>query len=322
MILSRKLLTLILLLPLLVSQKAIGQNELDEQIRTISDTFASRLIKTGKKRVTVSNFLDLRGNVTEFGRYLAESFSTQLSNTDLEIVERNRSMLDDLIAELILTDSKITRPENALKRGEMAGVEYIITGTITILDNTMEITIKALDIEKGTSIAGQKASIKRTDGINNLMRSIVAQGGTSAANANLAKKIDTEQRSATDDIYETRISDLRKGECTRKGFDRINTFGQVCFENQTGEDLYFTCDAEGTNGNLLAYEKVGLTQQARNCSSLIYINRWDVNNVSVEVKFTFQTLDDFGKKALMTVAVEACKVKSIVLTKKNLVFTK
>lgn len=293
-----------------------AQTDFDSQVKKMSDTLVHRLYKTGKKRITVASFQDMQGNVTELGKYLAELFSIELSNTDLEVVDRSR--LKDLLTELKLTEEKLTKPENALKLGEMAGVEYIITGTITTMDATIEITMKALDIQKGISIAGQRASLNRNDGINNLMRSTVSGTSATAANTNVARKIDTQEKSAIDDLFETRISDLRRSECVKTYMGRNSLYGQVCFENQTGEDLYFTCNGEGSNSNFLSYEKVPLPQSARNCSALIVTNRYEEKQQSVEIIFTFHTTNGDGRKGNLTVSVESCKVKSIVLTTKNL----
>jgi hypothetical protein len=47
--------------------------------------------------------------------------------------------------------------------------------------------------------------------------------------------------------------------------------GQVCFENQTGEDLFFVCE-ESAFGKWLSVEKIGSSMSARNCSMLITVN--------------------------------------------------
>ncbi|MEO6316784.1 MAG: FlgO family outer membrane protein [Chitinophagaceae bacterium] len=302
----------------LCNSSSFAQNQFDSQVKRLSDTLVKRLLKTGKKRVTVANFLDLQGNATELGKYIAEVFSVELSNSDLEVVDRSR--LKDLLNELKLTEDKLTNPANALKLGEMAGVEFIITGTTTPLDNEIDISVKALDIQKGISIAGQRASIKRTDAINNLLRSTVGSGtGNTSANVNMARQVDTKDKAAMDDINETKISDLRRGECYDNS--RKTYFGQLCFENQTGEDLIFAADAWGPPGiTSKTGEGITLPNGTRNCSTKIIVNYPNNDGESEEIKFVFQT---YGKpkilSATMRLVVEKCKLKSMVLTKKNLV---
>jgi hypothetical protein len=123
----------------------------------------------------------------ELGKYIAEAISVALTNTDLEVVDRSR--LNELLEELKLTEQKLTDPENALKLGQMAGEEFIIIGTATMLDTLVAITVKELDIQKGIAIGGQRGSVPRTDAINNLMRSTVNGNSTTAANVNAGKKV-------------------------------------------------------------------------------------------------------------------------------------
>lgn len=304
------------LLIFLLNNKVYSQNSFDLQVKKMSDVLTQRLLKTGKKRIAVSGFTDLQGNVTELGKYIAEIFSIELSNTELEVVDRSR--LKDLLNELKMTEEKLTTPANALKLGEMAGVEYIVTGTITPLDNTIDVTVKALDIQKGISVGGQKGSVPRTDAINNLMRNTVNGNNSQAANVNMARQINTKDRSPIDDLFEVSIADMRKSNCYNK--DRESYFGQICFENQTGLDLLFAADAWGWPQAIsVRQEGVSLPNSSRNCSPLITVNYPDASAEVVEIKFTFQTEKTTPVRVgTMRLMVERCKVKSVVLTKKNL----
>ncbi|MBL7722924.1 MAG: hypothetical protein JNK27_02195, partial [Chitinophagaceae bacterium] len=262
-------------------------------------------------RIIVSNFVDLQGNSTELGKYIAESFSVELSNkADLTVIDRTR--FNTLLEELNLTDKKLTKPENALKLGEMAGVEFIITGTIVPLDNTIDISIKALDIQKGVSIAGQRGAVPRTDAINNLLRSSLNDGATTAANVNMAKKIDASNKSATDDIFEISISDLRKSECEAQAdFGGMDYFGQACFENRTEYDLVIIVNA---------YIKIILPKGGRNCCPKTKVNLGgDRERTTYDYTYSFETTNTSpSKKGTFVITLEKCKIKSVVLTKSNL----
>lgn len=311
----------LLLLFLLSGTNAFTQSDFDSQVKKMSDTLVSRLVKTGKKRVTVANFVDLQGNVTELGKYIAEAFSVELSNTELNVVDRSR--LKDLLEELKLTEEKLTKPENALKLGEMAGVEYIITGTTVMLDNTVDITIKALDIQNGTSIAGQRGSIPRTDAINNLMRNSIGEGNNPSGNVNAGKKIELKDRSATDYLFEVGISDLRKIECEiyNGSFNQTLFCGQACFENQTDYDLILTVPGEiNSEGNRIS-EKILIPKGGRNCCPRIAVNSSNIGATIKDVTFNFTTTNSSpAKRGTFVMTLEKCKIKSVVLTKKNLYF--
>jgi len=309
----------ILVLPfLLFSFIAFSQTDFDSQIKKMSDTLVNRLLKTGKKRIAVSNFVDLQGNTTELGKYIAEAFSVELSSTELSVVDRSR--LKDLLEELKLTEAKLTKPENALKLGELAGVEYIITGTTIVLDNTVNITIKALDIQNGTSIAGQRGSIQRTDAINNLMSSTINETNTTAANVNMGKRFDAKNKSATDEIFEVAISDLRKSECEGEDnfLGRPIFYGQACFENRTDYDLILTVNEMGANGREIL-DKILIPKGGRNCCPRIAINFGGNQETLKDVTFRFMTTNSNSVKyGTFNMTVEKCKLKSVVLTKKNL----
>lgn len=313
---SYGLLFLVMFSFLLTASKAYSQDNFDSQVKKMSDVLTQRLIKSGKKRVAVSGFTDLQGNVTELGKYIAEVFSIALSNTELEVVDRSK--LNDLLRELKMTEEKLTSPTNALKLGEMAGIEFIVTGTIIPLDNTIDVMVKALDIQRGISVGGQKGFVPRTNAINNLMGSIVTGNSSTAANVNLARPINTKDRTPIDDLFEASIADMRNSNCYNK--DRDAYFGQICFENRTGVDLVFMADAWGWPQAIsIARDEVPLANEGRNCSPVITVNYPDFSAQVVEIKFTFKTQNtEPSRSATMRLMVEKCKVKSIVLTKKNL----
>ena len=49
----------------------------EKEINRISATMAKKITQAGKSRVAVVDFTDLRGNVTELGRFIAEEFSVK-----------------------------------------------------------------------------------------------------------------------------------------------------------------------------------------------------------------------------------------------------
>jgi TolB-like protein len=315
-----KKLTLCLLAFNLFTDVLFAQSTFDGQVKKMSDTIAARILRAGKRRVAVSNFTDLQGNTTELGKYIAEAFSIELSNGNLEVVDRSR--IKELLQELKMTEEKLTTPANALKLGEMAGIEYIITGTTTPLDNTVDITVKALDIQKGISVGGQRGSVPRTDAINNLMRSTVGNGDQTAANVNAAHQVDTRSKSPSDDLFEAKVSDLRPVD-----YISISTFnsklyaGQVCFENQTGYDLMFSAKMFGTGGveYFEGRHLITLPKGGRNCTGQIVVNYEHLGAESAEINFLFKTLEaEQPKSGYFKILVEKGKVKSVVLTKSNL----
>ncbi len=85
-------------------------------------------------------------------------------------------------------------------------------------------------------------------------------------------------------------------------------------------DLSFAADGWGPGRVSVAQDGIVIPDNARNCSSKLVVNYPDSEGESVEVKFTFQTYGKAQvKSATMKLMIEKCKVKSLVLTRKNLV---
>ncbi len=129
--------------------------------------------------VAVVDFVDLRGNVLELGRFLAEEVSVLLvrEGKPLRIITRTR--LNSLLAEHRRTASGLLDPENAKKLGLSSGVDVLVTGTTTPLTETVRVALQALDVETADVIAAVAADIQRTRAIDALLqREVKPDGGS------------------------------------------------------------------------------------------------------------------------------------------------
>lgn len=311
------ILFLIVIQPYIVS----AQGNFNQELTSIAQNLGNKLSDSGKT-ILVANFTDLQSNQTELGRFLAEALSVELISTNLVVIDRSGK--DVRLSELGFMDSLITIPEARRKFGKQYGIDYLIKGTMTLLDNTIDINIKVLDIYRGVLVAGIRSQLTRTDAINNLLRNNI-NSNNDPANKNVGRKINTENKSPIDDLFEARISDLRYGECKGEYFNSTISSGQLCFENQTGEDLMFYSEDFNPSERLDDY-KISLPNGGRNCSRLIVTNFSNATrklneSTSRQTTFVFYTLD--GKKySKQSFVVDECKVKSFLLTKKNLIFIK
>lgn len=316
---KRTLLILTLIASAFVS---FAQDDFDRQLVTISKKLNDKILAYKKGRVMVANFTDLQGSTTELGRYLAEALSVELTNTDLDVVDRSGK--DTLFKDrTAIGEGAVDSGSAELNYAKMVGVDYLIIGTTTLLDNSVDITVKALDIRKGVLVTGIRSHFPRTDAINNLLKSTIKSNGVGPANLNVARKIDTYEKSSVDDLFGARISELRKGECTATNRNNKIWYGQVCFENQTGEDILFYCTEANPEGWLSDY-KVIIPNGGQNCSRLIAVN-YDQNGVTEnenrQATFRFYSIDE-RRRAIQPFIIDKCVVKSYVLTKKNLVLMK
>ena len=141
----------------------------EEEIKDISANMARDIADAGKKTIAVADFTDLQGNVTELGRFLAEEFSVALAGagTRFEVVDRIH--LKSIIREHKLSATGMIDPTTARKLGKIAGVQALITGTVTPFGDNVRITVKILDTETAKIIGASTANIAKTKAIEELL---------------------------------------------------------------------------------------------------------------------------------------------------------
>ena len=154
-------------------------NAQEKEIRGLSDQLSQSLIQSGKKTVAVVDFTNLQGNVTELGRYLAEEFSVNLADGDRGIQVIDRTNLRAILQENKLADTGIIDPTSARKLGQIAGVDSLVTGTITPFGDSVHLSIKILDATTARIIGARGGEIPKTKAIEELLGQGVAATGNS-----------------------------------------------------------------------------------------------------------------------------------------------
>lgn len=148
------------------------EQELQRQVRELGE----RLRAAGRTSAAVVDFTDLEGNVTQLGRFLAEELSVGLANgnTGLEIVDRTH--LAALLREHKLSADGLVDPENARKLGRVAGVQVLITGSLTAFGESVRVSAKALDSATAKMIASSSVNIAKTGVIQSLFAAGIGTG--------------------------------------------------------------------------------------------------------------------------------------------------
>ena len=141
----------------------------DKDIKALAASFADALVKGSKKTAAVVDFTDLQGNVTELGRYLAEQVSVALAMTDKGIEVVDRTHLKVLLQENKLGASGIIDPATARKLGQIAGVEVLVTGTLTPFGDSVQLAVKALDASTARILTAATADVAKTKAIEELL---------------------------------------------------------------------------------------------------------------------------------------------------------
>ena len=87
----------------------------EKELTALSSHLTNKIATSGIKKVAVIDFADLRGTVTELGRFIAEELTTQLVNGERGLAVGDRANLRYLLEEHKLSMRGLLNPKNAKK---------------------------------------------------------------------------------------------------------------------------------------------------------------------------------------------------------------
>ncbi|MEK7698942.1 MAG: FlgO family outer membrane protein [Planctomycetota bacterium] len=217
----------------------------EKEIKGISSTITESIAKSGKKTIAVVDFSDLQGNVTELGRFIAEELSVDLtmSAKNFEVIDRNH--LKSILTEHKLSMSGLVDPNTVKKLGQIAGVDAIITGSVTPFGDSIRISCKVIATDTARVIGAAKGDIAKTKAIEELLSRGIDMGQVSSSTPSYAP--------STSGVQSKRVGDIT---ITVKRITVAN--GQVTvmldFLNHTDKDLTLHI-GYGTDKEILTDEK-------------------------------------------------------------------
>lgn len=146
-----------------------------QDLRATAADLSQHISASGRKSVAVTDFTDLDGNPTELGRYLAEEFSDALfaEAKGFEVIDRTH--LKAILQEHKLATTGLIDPSTARMLGQIAGVDTLVTGTITPFEEYVHLSVKVLDTETARILAADTIDVPRTKTISDLIAA--AAGG-------------------------------------------------------------------------------------------------------------------------------------------------
>lgn len=163
-----------------------------EWLTNLSGKLSKGIVGSGTKKIASLDFVDLQGRPTELGRYLSEQLSVEMVNEKgISVVDR--ANFRSILAEHKLTMDGLVDPETAKQLGKFAGIDAILTGTVTTLDGNIVLTVKAISTETAQIIAAAKAIFRSTTELQQLsMRFASAEViGAAPAASLVAAPVDT-----------------------------------------------------------------------------------------------------------------------------------
>ena len=256
----------------------------EKEIKGISSTITESIAKSGKKTIAVVDFTDLQGNVTELGRFLAEELSVDLtmSAKNFEVIDRNH--LKSILTEHKLSMSGLVDPNTVKKLGQIAGVDAIITGSVTPFGDSIRISCKVIATDTARMITAAKGDIAKTKAIEELLSRGIDTGQVSSSSPSYAPSTGGMQSKRVGDITVTvkRIT-VAKG--------RVTVL--LDFLNHSDKNLRLHTRNYGTSltdekGNTLSDHGGGGVTLNRNSSNdvMLYF-RYRIDDINVGSIFTF-----------------------------------
>lgn len=143
--------------------------DMDSRLSDLASQIAKSMTEQRKSKIAVIEFTDLRGNVTDFGRFLAEKLITKLFATGkFQVMERAK--LKKALEEQQFGLTGMVDDETAARLGKILGVEAIVIGTVTDLGSTVDVNSRLIGTETGTVFAVASTPFEKDEAVAKLMR--------------------------------------------------------------------------------------------------------------------------------------------------------
>ncbi|MGA2091019.1 MAG: FlgO family outer membrane protein [Endomicrobiales bacterium] len=248
----------------------------------LSAKLSKRFVGGNIKRIGFIDFVDLQGRTTELGRYLAEQLSVEMVNEEgVSVVDR--ANINNILAEHKLTMSGLVNPDNAKELGKFAGIDAIVTGTVTTMDSYIVLTIKAISTETAQIVAATKTTFKKTSDLEQLSSRLELSESQpkSASSGNVKQKMRAGPLIVTVDSV------------------RLNKQGVVVFftiDSQINSSLEVVkgllIDSEGKEIKIERSQKTSLNARSKN--QLMVVAEKKTDATANDLKPPFDLAIDFG----------------------------
>lgn len=234
-----------------------AQPDLDEAIAAMTAKLSEKVHT--EKTVAVLNFTNLQGAETELGRFLAEEFSISLMNSSESLRVVDRSRVDFLLKEHGLKVSGLVDPSNAIQLGKVAGIQALVTGTITPYGNNLRLTVKVIDIETASILAAAREEIARTETLTSLEKKPIIESATTsgpdrAHGTRIGEEVaaDDAGRVITEGAFTFRLL-----KCERKG-EEVTCHINVTSDKDADYDVGGGCRIIANSGVVYAQNRLAL----------------------------------------------------------------
>ena len=155
--------------------------ELDKALTELAAKIAGQIKEAGKKKVTVLDFVDLQGNGSELGKYIAEQLTVEMVMAKRDFSVLDRANLRKILAEHKLTATGLVDPENAKKLGQFAGVDVLILGNIIPKSKNISLTAKLIATDTAEILGAARIDFATNDFAQQLLSQVAKADDTPIA---------------------------------------------------------------------------------------------------------------------------------------------
>ena len=279
-----------LTLSALAPAKSFAASDLQQGVEDLTQQIAEVMKSQGKTTIAVVEFVDLNGNVNQFGQLLAEKLITRLfthSPGDFRIIERRQLMR--VIAEQKLSISGLIDKGSIGKIASTLGVDALVTGSVSPFGNAVEINARCISVESAMVFAAAATTVPNTDDVAQLM----AKPGLYSDIVDAQEAPGSQHQAATEDV------DVKTQEgfeitffgCSRSGretaclFDLLNTQQDRKF---LFSGYYHGSRMVGPGGVEYSPERVEIGNKRHQS----YINHYFFSGVPTRAKMVFSGLPE------------------------------
>jgi hypothetical protein len=201
----------------LASAQITQSSTFDTSLQQLTDALAAKLNKYATLKMAVWDLSGLDGDVSPIGKYIAEDVSINLSD---RFRVANRNQLSTLIKENKLMSEGFINPATLTQVKRLSDINILITGTISVLNRNIKITLQALDVN-GNILAATKGDVVRNDDVNELLGV-----NTGSSNQGFNRSLNSNEQKNNPQTVGS--------ECARKHT------GDYCFRNSSKDNMSVT----------------------------------------------------------------------------------
>ena len=162
----------------------VGAETYQNGMATTAQSLLKKIEAAGELSGTVLDFVDLQGNATELGKFVAQDFSDDIFSEAVNFALVDRSNLQQLLKENKMTVDGLIDPSTSPELGKLVGIDSVILGTVTPIGaSTFKLSVRAIAIASGKVVSATSATLPMDSTLSAMSDHGVAPPASTSASA-------------------------------------------------------------------------------------------------------------------------------------------